>query len=476
MQLIKAADLFAGCGGTSWGVSRGAHRMGSKLSLVAVNHNQTALKTHAANLPDAIHLRDSLFDLDPMVAVPGGKLDYLHASPECTNHSHGKGDKPRDDKSRSTADCVVKWAKALKPNVITVENVVAFLEWGPLDDDMLPIKSRKGELFRRWVLDLEAEGYKVEWRKLNAADFGDPTSRERLIIQAVRVDSRLRICWPDPLYGPGRKRPHRCVAEIMNLDDIGTSIFTRVKPLVKNTLLRIEAGLKKQGIPPFVVRFMEDGVMPYELDLTETPKGFLAIIRGTTQQQIDNCATPLHLPLPVVTTSGGHHRLVQPFLTCRRGTSESHINASPIDMKDPIRAVATRPHFDVTQSFVLGQQSGAVARDVSKPLPTVATAGKIRWFKGIVPEGIDPRLPVIKFAGEPRNLDIVSRMLHPVELARGSGFPRGYKFFGNKTEVNRQIGNAVPPGLSEAVFLAVMRQNSDVSTMLEPLPGWTLWD
>ena len=43
--------------------------------------------------------------------------------------------------------------------------------------------TRKGEVFRAWVATLEALGYTVGWRVLRAADYGDPTTRERLFVQ-----------------------------------------------------------------------------------------------------------------------------------------------------------------------------------------------------------------------------------------------------------------------------------------------------
>lgn len=62
------------------------------------------------------------------------------------------------------------------------------------------------------------------------------------------------------------------------------------------------------------------------------------------------------------------------------------------------------------------------------------------------------------------------RYLHPVqdrpithrEAARLMGFPDDFRFYGTKTEVARQIGNAVPPPLASALARMVVR-------MLEPL-------
>ena len=44
------------------------------------------------------------------------------------------------------------------------------------------------------------------------------------------------------------------------------------------------------------------------------------------------------------------------------------------------------------------------------------------------------------------------RTLTAREAARVQSFPDDYRFYGNKTSVNKQIGNAVPPKL--AYFLA----------------------
>lgn len=80
---IVSADLFCGAGGTSTGLLRAAERLGRTVDLAAVNHWDRAIETHAANHPRAAHFCQSLADLDPKKAVPGGKLDLLVASPEC---------------------------------------------------------------------------------------------------------------------------------------------------------------------------------------------------------------------------------------------------------------------------------------------------------------------------------------------------------------------------------------------------------
>lgn len=52
--------------------------------------------------------------------------------------------------------------------------------------------------------------------------------------------------------------------------------------------------------------------------------------------------------------------------------------------------------------------------------------------------------------------EAVHRMLDPDELARAMGFPRRYKFRGNKTERTRMVGNAVAVNTARALVRALM--------------------
>jgi DNA (cytosine-5)-methyltransferase 1 len=90
------------------------------------------------------------------------------------------------DQSRSTAWHVIRWADALQPRFILVENVREFLNWGPLSLKGKPIEKRKGETFQAWAQALRSLGYTLDWRLLNAADYGDATSRLRLFVLARR--------------------------------------------------------------------------------------------------------------------------------------------------------------------------------------------------------------------------------------------------------------------------------------------------
>jgi len=317
MKLSKKyelADLFCGAGGTSTGAIEALNSLGHEVRLTAVNHWPVAIATHTANHPESRHLCTGINDVNPRTLYKPNQLDVLWASPECTHHSVARGGKPVSDQSRATAWCVIRWAEALLPKIILVENVPEFLSWGPIGTNGRPMKSKRGATFRAWIATLESLGYKVDHRILCAADYGDPTTRKRLFVQAVR--GHRQIVWPDATHAaPGKEsdmfralRPWKTARDVIDWKKPGTSIFTRKRPLAPKTLKRIEAGLRKFGITPHLVA-MEHG----------------GRIRG-----IDR-------PLPTVTTAkGGAIGIAEPFLIQYYGTG----GASSVD--DPLATVTTK--------------------------------------------------------------------------------------------------------------------------------------
>jgi DNA (cytosine-5)-methyltransferase 1 len=231
MKTINAADLFCGAGGTSTGLHMAAQNLGFHLKLLAINHWNVAISTHSTNHPWADHLCESMDNVDPRKVVPGGQLDLLVASPECTHHSRARGGKPISDQSRSSAWHVLRWAEALYIENILIENVPEFMDWGPIDKDNQPVQKLKGKTFLAFLEALRSLGYNVDYRVLNAADFGDPTTRKRLFIMARREKP---VLWPDPSFSKeggkdlfSQTKPWRPARDIidwaagnMNWDDV----------------------------------------------------------------------------------------------------------------------------------------------------------------------------------------------------------------------------------------------------------------
>jgi site-specific DNA-cytosine methylase len=77
--------------------------------------------------------------------------------------------------------------------------------WGPVEDGN---PTRNGEIFDAWINSLHALGYSVDWTTLNAANFGDPTSRERLFVMGQKNIVHRSLTRPIARMGTSRVRNH----------------------------------------------------------------------------------------------------------------------------------------------------------------------------------------------------------------------------------------------------------------------------
>lgn len=350
-------DLFAGGGGASLGMER-AYRAPD----VAVNHNAIAIGVHQANHSRTQHYIEDVFKVDPREATGGRPVAVLWASPDCRHHSKAKGGKPRSKKIRGLAWVVVKWASALKPRLIHLENVEEFADWGPLLKDGSPCKVRKGMTFRRWVRQLEKLGYRVEHRELVAADYGAPTIRKRLYVIA-RCDGRP-IVWPNPTHAKvptGKLKPWRTAAECIDFDLPAQSIFDRPKPLAVNTQKRIAKGLW---------RYVLNCADPFIVHMTH---------HGERRQH------PLTEPLPTVTAAHrGEMAMCAPALTPFLTEHANASNQRVFPANEPLRTQVAQVkggHFALVAPTLVqtgyGEREGQEPRalDLAKPLGTVVAGG-----------------------------------------------------------------------------------------------------
>ncbi len=446
-------DLFCGAGGASTGLARACEQLGlERPSLVAVNHWTVAVETHRLNHPWAQHHCARVESLDPQ-QICGGRADLIVAGVECTHHSQARGGKPMSDQSRASAWHVVHWAEQLRTRDILIENVPEFRNWGPIDAKGKPIKSRKGETFQAFLQALDSLGYRVEWKILNSADYGDPQRRRRLFLRA-RAHNR-RIVWPDQTHAEQPDlvaQPWRTAREIIDWGDLGSSIFTRKRPLAKRTIDRIAEGIR---------RFCG-----------EHAEAFLIMLYGqSTARSVD-------LPLPTVTGSG-HLALIHPFMIPRHGERPTQApRTHDVDAPAPTIAATNAPNL--VMPFILPhdqftKSNGAFVDDVGKPLRTVTAhnGGDTRvvspflvpYYRTGTPHHVGEPLQTVttrdRFAlvtPDGHALDIFFRMLKPRELARAQSFPDDYEFVGNKGETIRQIGNAWPVETATALCSSILQR------------------
>ena len=440
---ILAVDLFAGAGGTSTGLTMACKETGKTVKLTAINHWPVAISTHERNHPWASHICAAVESVNPREVVPGGHLDILVASPECTHFSCAAGGRPKLDQKRASAWQILRWLELLRVDSLLVENVPEFRSWGPLDAKGQQIRKLQGATFRAWISAVRSLGYNLDYRVLNAADYGDATSRRRLFVVARK--GRRPVTWPEPLYNrsavQGRKK-WRAARDIIDWTIEGQSIFSRSKPLSPRTMRRIIAGLKKFSGPelrPFLV-LMENGGGVRSIDeplptITTARGGSMGVAEPFLLSQGSGGA-PRSTASPVPTIpAGGAHALVEPFLVEMRGTSY----ASCID--DPVPAITGIGHEYLAEPCLVEYYGNGGSSDIDDPVPTVTTKDRF----GLVQPVIDGKA-----------LDIRFRMLRPNELAAAMGFPAAYRFTGTKTDQVRQIGNAVAVNIARALCLSLI--------------------
>ncbi|WP_053449423.1 DNA cytosine methyltransferase [Stenotrophomonas maltophilia] len=461
---MLVADLFCGAGGLSNGTARAMRQLGLPVQMIGVNHWPVAIETNRRNHKehaDRIHCAD-LESALPLTIVPEGRLDLLTAAPSCVFHSRARGGRPVHDQQRMDPWHVVRWCTELRVARVLVENVPEFMDWGPCSlVTGRPIKSRRGEYFRAWVAALEAVGFKVDWKVVCCADFGDATTRRRFFLIG-RSDGK-RLSWPEPTHDRvggtdllGSRPRWRGAREVIDWTMTGKSIFTRTKPLKPNTLRRILAGAVKYSWP-----------RPY-IDAVQ------ALLDGHAPRLVFSRAEAVALGLVSAA----------PMLVHLRGTSEQHLQATAKSADEPLPTLtAGGSHV----GLVLATSSGGAARDLDQPLPTITTGGAGAERPGCArPQLVEPIIVPTSnssSAGVPRS---AAEPLRTVTTAKGGdqalAVPLVAQYYG-ATVTAQSVAEPVPSVTTKARFgLAepvVMRGNvgagrtGDMRPASEPMPTIT---
>ncbi|MBO0142297.1 DNA cytosine methyltransferase [Agrobacterium sp. Ap1] len=321
-------DSFAGGGGASTGIEMALGRSPD----IAINHNADALALHAANHPHTLHLSENIFKVDPLDHVAGKHVGLAWFSPDCKHFSKAKGGKPVERNIRDLAWVIVLWAQRAKPDVIIMENVEEWKEWGPLietERGLMPCPASRGQTFQKWCKAMKAAGYKLQHRELRACDYGAPTIRKRLFVVARRDGQP--IVWPEPTHGSptdrdviaGRKQPWRTAAEIIDWSLPCPSIFDTaneimqkhglraIRPLADATMARVARGTKRYVLDatrPFIVN-LTHGVRTEDVDrpfntITGANRGEKAVISPSiTRFNTGATGSAMDEPAPTVTAN-----------------------------------------------------------------------------------------------------------------------------------------------------------------------------
>lgn len=168
--LIKAGTYFSGGGLVEEGLK------GIIDPVVAVEYDEKISGVYRNNFGQHIVTAD-VRDVDPkeLVKQIDGEVEYFHASPVCKNYSQAKSNHAEVELDKETAASTAKFINAVKPKVVTIENVKGY---------------KDSEAMKTITDALDVNGYTWDADVYNAADYGGYTNRERLIVRAVR-DGKL---------------------------------------------------------------------------------------------------------------------------------------------------------------------------------------------------------------------------------------------------------------------------------------------
>ena len=235
MTKIKSFDMFCGAGGSSLGArTAGVEVVGG------VDLWDAATKSFKLNFPQATVFNQDLRTLDPVEVLKRVKgIDLLLSSPECTHHTCARGNKPRSEESKETALQVVRYAEAIRPRWIVLENVVHMRPW-----------DRYPEL----KAELTGLGYNLREQVIDASHFGVPQKRRRLFLLADLEQM------PAPVIAPVSVS-NIAVKDILDAEGTWRMTPLRTPKRAKGTLERADRAIAAIGnqTPFLIVYYGSDG-------------------------------------------------------------------------------------------------------------------------------------------------------------------------------------------------------------------------
>ena len=492
-------DCFAGGGGASLGIAWGIGRSPD----VAINHDQEAVAMHIANHPSTRHWCENLWDVDPVEVTEGRPVGAAWFSPDCTDFSRAKGEKPVRKSIRGLAWLVLRWAAKVRPRCIFLENVAEFETWSPLrgrwqivkkgekavddvQDQRRPshllaklkpgerlvlrhhrIRTKIGQTFRKWVSQLKALGYAVEWRTLVASDYGSPTSRKRLFLVA-RCDG-APIVWPEPTHGSPAvirkeltKRGHtsrrvwRTAAEcidfslpiysiFMSPEEVKAQGLTIKRPLEEKTLRRLAEGIRRYVLEcqdPFIVstnhggdHYRGGGASGRPLGTMTQKNGFGVATPFLARLQHGGATRRILDPLHTVTASDGDCNLVVcPTLVKTSNGERDGQRPRCLDPMEPLGTVcASGSNFGVGVAHVSRMYGNSVGNCVGVPVGSLTgenhsalcTAWIAKHFGGQTGVPASTPFPTVTSRGTQNQLATawLTKMNHGAKPCSGAGEP-----------------------------------------------------
>ncbi|WP_213805179.1 DNA cytosine methyltransferase [Granulicella sp. dw_53] len=378
--MYNVLDLFCGTGGFSYGFESAA--LGFKTCL-GVDVLPVAGKTFQANHPDALMLTGDIrrlrrIEVSEKLKLKKGQIDVILGGPPCQGFSSIRPFRSsiEDDPRNSLFEEYASFVNYFRPTVFVLENVVGLAT------------HRSGNTVESMEACFRSLGYETEWRILNAAHYGVPQKRERLIM--IGAQKGIKIRFPNPTHSS-------CGATIGHKDR------SRLHSPMQPNLFNAKAAALEKAVS--VLEAISDlpaiAAGESAVGYRDVQNGYQLSRRGRSAQVSLHSATA-HTPkmLEIIRHSG--------------------------------KNISSIPSHLISSGF-----SSCYSRlDGDEPAVTIT----VNFVHPASNRCIHP---------------IQDRALTPREGARLQSFDDTFFFSGNRTQVVKQIGNAVPPLLGRAIAESV---------------------
>jgi len=176
---MKVVSLFSGAGGLDLGFIKAGHE------LIWANDNfEDAVKTYRKNIGSHIICED-------ISKIPSNEIpnhDILIGGFPCQGFSLANTNRNELDERNKLYQELLRVLVDKQPKFFLAENVKGILSL------------MQGKVFNMIIEDFKQAGYRVKYKVLNAANFGVPQKRERVIILGVRNDINFDLEYPEPSH------------------------------------------------------------------------------------------------------------------------------------------------------------------------------------------------------------------------------------------------------------------------------------
>lgn len=330
-------DLFSGCGGMSYGFERAGYEI-----LLGIDNDEMALKTFVRNHKGSKSICGDITALsykNIKEKIGDREIDVIIGGPPCQGMSLS-GPRKFDDPRNILYQSFIRLVSEIQPRAFVIENVpgLVSLFGGAIKDSIL---ERFSDL-----------GYTVEYKILNAADYGVPQTRKRVVFVGLK---NKKFIFED--------KKHPIVTSEMALSDL---------PSLENDLGNEESDY-----------------------YCEPHNHFQKIMRSESKALYNHVAAK-------------HSQKVIDIIS---------------QVPDGLNYKSLPVHLRETRNFHVAWTRFAS----NKPAPTIDTGHRHHFHYKY------HRVPTVR------------------ECARLQSFPDSFIFLGNKTQQFRQVGNAVPPLMAEAI-------------------------